>query len=61
MVHQRNKIVSAGELLEHLYGDDDERDANALEAIVTRVRKKLGAKVIETRKGFGYYIPDISR
>jgi two-component system OmpR family response regulator len=61
MLHQRDRIVSPGELLEHLYGNNDQRDANALEAVVTRVRKKLGSKVIETRKGFGYYIPDSLR
>jgi two-component system, OmpR family, response regulator len=61
MVHHKGRIVSPGELLERLYGDNDERDANALEAIVTRLRKKLGPTVIETRKGFGYFIPGSSR
>jgi DNA-binding response OmpR family regulator len=52
----RDRIVSPGELLEHLYGDDDGREANALEAIVARVRRKLGAGVIGTRRGFGYFL-----
>jgi len=58
LIHHKGRVVSAGEIVEHLYGDDDARDANALEAIVTRLRRKLGAAVIETRKGFGYSIPD---
>jgi DNA-binding response OmpR family regulator len=49
-------VVAPSELIEHLYGDDDARDANALEAIVTRLRKKLGQDVIETRRGFGYIV-----
>jgi two-component system, OmpR family, response regulator len=58
LVHHKGRVVSAGELIEHLYGDDDARDANALEAVITRLRKKLGSGTIETRRGFGYCIPD---
>jgi two-component system, OmpR family, response regulator len=60
LLHQKGRVVSPGELIEHLYGGDDARDANSLEAIVTRLRKKLGPTAIETRKGFGYYIPAAS-
>jgi two-component system OmpR family response regulator len=57
LMHHAGRVVPAGELIEHLYGDDDARDANALEAVVTRLRRKLGSDVIETRRGFGYVIP----
>lgn len=56
LLHHKGRVVSPGELIEHLYGDDDARDANALEAIITRLRKKLGPSVVETRRGFGYLI-----
>ena len=56
LLHHKGRVVSPGELIEHLYGDDDARDANALEAVVTRLRKKLGADVIQTRRGFGYMV-----
>ena len=52
----RDRTVSPGELLEHLHGDDDAREANAVEAVVARLRRKLGAGVIGTRRGFGYHI-----
>lgn len=58
LLHHKGRVISPGELIEHLYGDDDARDANALEAVVTRLRKKLGADIVETRRGFGYLIPD---
>lgn len=58
MVHNKGRIVPPGELLDHLYGDDDSREANALEALVMRTRKKLGAGSIETRRGFGYFVTD---
>lgn len=58
LLHHKGRVVSPGELIEHLYGDDDARDANALEAVVMRLRKKLGAGAVETRRGFGYIIPE---
>jgi DNA-binding response OmpR family regulator len=56
LMHHKGRVVPASELLEHLYGDDDARDANALEAVVARLRKKLGPAAIETRRGFGYLV-----
>jgi DNA-binding response OmpR family regulator len=55
MLH-RDRPVAPSELLEHLYGDDDAREANALEAVIARLRRKLGPGVIGTRRGFGYYL-----
>jgi len=52
----RDRVVAPTELLEHLYGDDDAREANALEAVVTRLRRKLGPGIVATRRGFGYLL-----
>lgn len=54
LAHQPGRAVSAGELAEHLYGAADPGDSNAIEALVVRLRRKLGPGVIETRRGFGY-------
>ena len=54
----RDRVVAPTELLEHLYGDEDSREANALEALVARLRRKLGAGIIGTRRGFGYFLED---
>jgi len=51
-MHHKGRVVPGPELLEHLYGGDDRRDANALEAVVARPRKKLKPSAIETRRGF---------
>ena len=32
------------------------REANALEALITRLRRKLGPGIVATRRGFGYYL-----
>jgi len=55
MLH-RDRVVPPTELLEHLYGDDDAREANALEAVIARLRRKLGPGIIATRRGFGYFL-----
>jgi two-component system OmpR family response regulator len=57
LAHNRGRIVSQLELLEHVYGQDREFDSNALEVLVGRVRRKIGAETIETRRGFGYLMP----
>lgn len=57
LIHHKSRVVPPAELIEHLYGDGDAREANALEAVVTRLRKKLGPEAIETRRGFGYALP----
>lgn len=60
LAHHRDRIIPASELLDHVYGDDFSREANALEAMITRLRKKLGTPVIKTRRGYGYFIGDES-
>ena len=45
------------ELADHLYDFGHERDTNAIEVIVARLRRKLGVDLIETRRGFGYLVP----
>lgn len=56
LAHHTGRPVSAGEIADHLYGLSETADVNAVEALVTRLRKKLGADVIETRRGFGYLL-----
>ena len=54
LAHQGGRAVSAGELAEHLYGAEEPGDTNAIEALVTRLRRKIAPEAIETRRGFGY-------
>ena len=55
MLH-RDRVLPPVEILEHLYGDEYSREANALEALVARLRRKLGPGIIGTRRGFGYFL-----
>jgi two-component system OmpR family response regulator len=55
----RGRVVSQHELDENVYGHGEEHDSNALEVLIGRVRKKLGTELIETRRGFGYIVPEM--
>lgn len=50
------RVVSQLELTEQLYAQDFERESNAIEVLVGRVRRKLGVDLVETRRGFGYIV-----
>lgn len=58
LLHNRGRVISQLEITEHLYRQDYERDSNAVEVLVARVRKRLGHDVIKTRRGFGYILGD---
>ncbi len=58
LMHHAGQVVSAAELMEHLYAHDHDRDVNAVEALLARLRKKVGTDVVRTRRGFGYFVPE---
>ena len=58
LMHHAGRVVPPTELAEHLYDSGNDRDPNAIEVIVARLRRKLGSEAIETRRGFGYLVPD---
>jgi two-component system, OmpR family, response regulator len=54
LMHNRHRVVSQGELTEHIYAQDLERGSNTVEVFVARLRRKLGPTIIETVRGLGY-------
>lgn len=54
LMQHRDRVVSQGELTEHIYAQDLERGSNTVEVFVARLRRKLGASLIETVRGLGY-------
>ena len=58
LAHHRGRVVPVQELAEHIYGVED-KDANTVEVLIGRARRKLGEPLIETRRGFGYLIPSV--
>jgi two-component system OmpR family response regulator len=56
LMHHRGRLVSQTELIEHIYAQDFDRDSNTVEVFIARLRRKLGASLIETVRGLGYRI-----
>jgi len=54
LMHNRHRVVSQSELTEHIYAQDVDRDSNTVEVFIARLRRKLGASLIETVRGLGY-------
>ncbi|MFW5679113.1 MAG: response regulator [Pseudomonadota bacterium] len=58
LMHHKGRVISRTELTEHIYDQDFDRDSNTIEVFIGRLRKKLGADVIETVRGLGYRLVD---
>jgi two-component system, OmpR family, response regulator len=52
----QGRVVPQAELAENLYAHDHDRDANAVEAAVSRLRRKLGKEILHNKRGFGYFL-----
>ena len=50
------KVLSKGELTEHVYAYDADKDSNVIEVYINRLRQKLGKEVLKTRRGQGYVL-----
>ncbi|MFC3691777.1 response regulator transcription factor [Chenggangzhangella methanolivorans] len=61
LLHRCGDVVSAGDLLDHVYESGTDREANAIEALIARLRRKLGPSLIKTRRGHGYVVPANAR
>jgi two-component system response regulator QseB len=60
LVRSSNKVIIKEVLEDHIYGFDEEVSQNALEATISRLRKKLttanAGVSIETKRGIGYLL-----
>ncbi|VVD86418.1 hypothetical protein PCE31106_01383 [Pandoraea cepalis] len=54
LIQHPGMIVSRSRLEDRLYSFNEEIGSNAIEVHMSRLRKKLGADVIETLRGLGY-------
>jgi two-component system OmpR family response regulator len=56
LIHNAGRLISRTELSEHIYEYDGDRDSNTIAVFINRLRKKLGAELIQTMRGRGYMI-----
>lgn len=54
LILRMEAVVERLDLLERVYEGDAEVDSNSLEVIIGRLRRKIGAEMIETLRGRGY-------
>ncbi len=54
LLQRPQQLMSKAQLEERLYSFDAEVESNTIEVYVGRLRKKLGAEIIETVRGLGY-------
>jgi two-component system, OmpR family, response regulator len=52
----RGKIVTRTMLYDHLFDENEDSLSNLLDVYVSKLRKKLGAELVVTRRGQGYLI-----
>lgn len=57
LIESRPQVLSKSRLEAALYGFGEELDSNAIEVHVHHLRRKLGADLIKTMRGVGYFVP----
>ena len=54
LMQHPGQVLSKAQLTEHVYDFDAGRDSNVIEVYIKRLREKIGAELIRTRRGQGY-------
>jgi two-component system OmpR family response regulator len=58
LMHRGDAVVSRAELGEHVYDDGLDPDSNALDVLIGRLRRKIGAARLLTERGKGFRLVD---
>jgi DNA-binding response OmpR family regulator len=58
LVHHKGRPFSQVELEDHVYCSEQEPESNAMEALIHRLRRKIGNDLIVTKRGHGYMVED---
>ncbi|GJM05314.1 MAG: DNA-binding response regulator [marine bacterium B5-7] len=59
LMQHHDKIISKSRLIEHALDSESSDDENIIEVYINRLRRKIGAKRIETRRGQGYRLKEL--
>ncbi len=51
---RKEVVIERAQLIERVYEGDADVDSNSIEVIIGRLRRKIGAAMIETVRGRGY-------
>jgi two-component system OmpR family response regulator/two-component system response regulator QseB len=56
LMQRPGAILSRAQLEDRLYGWGEEVESNAVPVYIHQLRRKLGAEVIQTLRGVGYFV-----
>ena len=56
----KKKVLSRGQLLDHIWGIDFDGDARTVDTNIRRLRQKIGEDTIQTRIGLGYMMGELT-
>lgn len=56
----QKKVLSRGQLLDHVWGIDFDGDARTVDTNIRRLRQKIGEDTIQTRIGLGYMMGELT-
>lgn len=56
LLMRRGELVSRAMIYDRVYGEQDDSLSNVVDVYIANIRKRLGAELIETRRGEGYII-----
>lgn len=57
LARHAGSVVSRAELIEHIYDEDLDLNSNVIDVLISRLRRKMSASLVETVRGHGYRIP----
>ncbi|KFN48047.1 response regulator transcription factor [Arenimonas metalli] len=57
-IHHPGKVITRGLLGEHVYEGGFDPDSNALDVLISRIRRKLGPGLLRTLRGQGFVLGD---
>ncbi|KZL02409.1 MULTISPECIES: response regulator transcription factor [unclassified Pseudovibrio] len=58
LLERRGRVVSKSDLMEKLYGWEENAESNVLEVYVSQIRRKTTSKLIRTIRGVGYIVDE---
>jgi DNA-binding response OmpR family regulator len=56
MVRHRGTLVTRADICEHIYSESSDVFSNVIDVHIAALRRKLGAQVIQTRRGQGFIV-----
>ncbi|KZL12603.1 Transcriptional regulatory protein QseB [Pseudovibrio axinellae] len=58
LLERRGRVVSKSDLMEQLYGWEENAESNVLEVYVSQIRRKTSSQMIRTIRGVGYIVDE---